>query len=281
MKSPPRPGPGHRLIFEDKNENDDDQHPMQIDLFNWLMVFLRAGAFLLVLPFFSMTNFPVTMRVALSALVALLLAPILPPFPLGQLPFPALFGVMIQETCVGLLLGFFTRLVFFAVDLAGSVIASELGLNMGAILDPMSGMSSQVPGTILFFLAAVVLLTLDLHHWILAGFERTYLVLPIGGAHLNASLFDILLRETSNVFVVAIEIAAPVLAVSFVVTVVFGIMSRAVPQMNVFVLSFSFRIVGGLIVFGFTLQLAAQHVINYLNRLPDDLLILAQVLGGK
>jgi len=49
----------------------------------------------------------------------------------------------------------------------------------------------------------------------------------------------------------------------------------------VFVLSFSFRIVGGLIVFGFTLQLAAQHVINYLNRLPDDLLNLAQLIGAK
>jgi len=132
----------------------------------------------------------------------------------------------------------------------------------------------------LFFLAAVVMLTLDLHHWVLVGFERTYSVLPVGGAHLNGELFDVLLAQTSNIFVVAIEIAAPTLAVSFIVTVVFGVLSRAVPQMNVFILSFSFRIVGGLIVFGFTLQLAAQHVINYLNRLPDDLLNLAQLLGA-
>jgi flagellar biosynthetic protein FliR len=205
----------------------------------------------------------------------------LPPFPMGSLPFFSLFGVMFQEVGVGLLLGFFARMVFFAVDLGGNIIASELGLNMGAIMDPMSGSSSQVPGTILFFLAAVVMLTLDLHHWVLVGFERTYSVLPIGGAHLNRELFGILLAQTGNIFVVALEIAAPVLAVSFVVTVVFGVLSRAVPQMNVFVLSFSFRIVGGLIVFGFTLQLAAQHVINYLNRLPDDLLNLAQLLGAK
>lgn len=254
---------------------------MEIDLYNWLMVFLRVGAFLLALPFFSATNFPPTMRVALSALTALLLAPMLPPFPLGNLPFLSLFGVMIQEVCVGLLLGFFARMVFYAVDLAGNVIAGELGLNIGAIVDPMTGLSSQVPGTILFFLAALVMLTLNLHHWVLVGFERSYLVLPIGGAHLHPELFSIFLNQTSRLFVVAVEISAPVLAVSFVVMVVFGVLSRAVPQMNVFILSFSFRIVGGLIVFGFTLQLAAQHVINYLNRLPNDLLTLAQLLGAK
>jgi flagellar biosynthesis protein FliR len=61
---------------------------------------------------------------------------------------------------------------------------------------------------------------------------------------------------------------------------VFAVLSRAVPQMNVFILSFSFRILGGLAVFGFTLQLTAQYVLNYLHRLPDDLLNLAQLLGG-
>jgi flagellar biosynthetic protein FliR len=254
---------------------------MEVDLYNWLMVFLRVGAFLLALPFFSMVNFPVTLRVALSALIALLLAPMLPPFPLGNLPLTSLFGVMVQEIGIGFLLGFFTQMIFIAVNLAGSIVANELGLNMGAIMDPSSGQSSPVPSTILFFMATVVMLTLDLHHWILLGFERTYTVLPIGGAHLNAQLFDMFLSGIANIFVVAIEIAAPVLAVSFVVTVVFGVMSRAVPQMNVFVMSFSFRIVAGLIVFGFTLQLAAQHVINYLDQLPDDLLNVAQLLGAK
>jgi len=253
---------------------------MEYDAYNWLMIFLRAGAFLLVLPFFSMANFPATMRVALAALIALLLTPMLPPFPLNHLTFFGLFGVMIQETCVGLLLGFVSRMVFYAADLAGNFIATELGLNMASLFDPLSQQNSQVPGTVLFFLAAVVMLTLDLHHWVLVGFERTYLVLPMGGAHLSAALFSDVVGFTAGIFVVALQIAAPVLAVSFVVTLVFSVLSRAVPQMNVFILSFPFRIIGGLVVFGFTLQLTAQHVINYLNRLPDDLLNLAQLLGG-
>ena len=253
---------------------------MELNYYNWLLVFLRISAFLLVLPFFSMTNFPATMRVAVGALAALLLAPLLPPFALDRLDWITLFGVMIREVCVGLLLGFVSRMIFYAVDLAGSVIATEMGLNMAATFDPLNGQNSQMPGTILFFLAAVVMLTLNLHHWMLLGFEQTYTVLPMGGAHLNGALFETFVRLTSNIFVVALQISAPVIAVSFVVTIVFGILSRAVPQMNVFAESFGFRIVGGLVVFGFTLQLAAQHVSNYLNRLPDDLLAVAQMLGG-
>ena len=254
---------------------------MALDYYNWLLVFLRISAFMLVMPFFSIANFPVTMRVATGALAALLLAPLLPPFALDRLDFITLLGVMIREVVVGLLLGFVSRMVFYAVDIAGSVIASEMGLNMASTLDPLSGGSSQIPGTIMFYLAALVMLTLNLHHWMLLGFEQTYTVLPIGAAHLNATLFESIVRQTSGVFKVALEISAPVIAVSFVITMVFGILSRAVPQMNVFAESFSFRIVGGLIVFGFTLDLAAQHVSNYLNRLPDDLLAVAQMLGGK
>jgi flagellar biosynthetic protein FliR len=253
---------------------------LQLDYYNWLLVFLRLSAFLLVLPFFSATNFPVTMRVSLGALAAMLLAPNLPAFNMAHLSTFALFGIMIQETAIGLLLGFIARMIFYAVDLAGNIISTEMGLQMAQIMDPLSGSSSQVPATILFYLASIVMLTLDLHHWMLIGFERTYTVLPMGGAQLSTALFENVVKSTDRIFIVALQISAPIMAVSFVVTVVFAVLSRAVPQMNVFAESFSFRIVGGLIVFGFTLQLTAQHVVNYLNRLPDDLLRVAQLLGG-
>ncbi len=252
---------------------------MELDFYTFALVFLRMGAFLYVLPFFSATNFPHTLRVALGVLTALLIAPLLPPLALGKLSMFGLVGLMAQETSIGLLLGFVARMVFYAADLAGNIIATEIGLNMGTIMNPLSQSSSPIPGTILFFLAAVVMLTLDLHHWILAGFQQTYLVLPVGGAHLNEALFTAVMTHTSRIFVVGLQIAAPVLAVSFVVTLVFAVLSRAVPQMNVFILSFSFRIVGGLSVFGFTLHLTAQHVMNYLRRLPEDMMGLAQLIG--
>jgi len=254
---------------------------MEFDYANTLLVFLRVTPFLLVLPFFSAVNFPPTMRIAIGALMGVLLAPLLPAYHLEKLQLFPLLGVMIQEISIGLLLGFVARMIFYAVDLAGNIVASEMGLNMAAMFNPLTNQSEQAPGLILFFLATIVMLTLDLHHWVLMGFARTYMVLPIGQAHINGALFEALVKHTGTIFVVALQISAPVIAVSFVITLVFAVMSRAVPQMNVFAESLGFRVAGGLVVFGFTMQLTAQHVSNYLNRLPDDLLRIAQLMGGS
>jgi len=254
---------------------------MPLDLSNWMLVFMRVSAFLLVLPFFSAVNFPVTMRVALSAITALLITPLLPHFELGRLGMFSLLGVMVQEVSVGLALGFVARVIFYAVDLAGNIVSTEMGLNLAATMNPTTQQNVQAPGMILFLLASVVMLTLDLHHWILMGFERTYSVLPMGSAHLNAALFETIVSQTGRIFMVALQISAPLIATSFVVTMIFAVLSRAVPQMNVFAESFGFRIAAGLMVFGFTLQLTAIHVMNHLRRLPDDLLAIAQMIGGR
>jgi len=155
-----------------------------------------------------------------------------------------------------------------------------MGLNMGSLLDPASRQSEQVPGLVLSLLAIVTMLSLNLHHGLLLGFARSFDVLPLGGGHLSTPLFEIMVQRTSQIFVLALQISAPVMAVTFCITVFFSVMSRAVPQMNVLAESFGIRIAGGLIVFGFTLQITAQYIANYLQRLPDDLLGLAQLLGG-
>jgi flagellar biosynthesis protein FliR len=253
---------------------------MNFDVHHWLLVFLRVGAFLAVLPFFSAVNFPMPVRAALAALTAALIVPLLPPAPIAHLGLAPLVLVLVREIAAGLLLGFIARMIFYAADLAGSIIATEMGLNMAPMFNPLSQTQTQAPGTILFLLASVVMLTLDLHHWILVGFQRTYAWLPIGGAHLSSSLFTCVIRHTSQVFFVTVQITAPLIAMSFIITVVFAVIARAVPQMNVFVESYTFRIVGGLLVFGLTLQLMAQHVMNYLRRLPEDLARLAQILGA-
>ncbi len=254
---------------------------MDFDFYNWFLVFIRTGAFLLALPFFSAVNIPRPMRIALAACLALLIAPQLPPLPVQQLGLFSLIGLIVRETCIGLLLGFVGRLIFFATEMAATIIATELGLNMGMLMDPSSRQSQPVTGVILYLLTTMVMLTLNLHHGILLGFARTFDVLPLGGGQLNHSLFEAVIGRTAQIFVVALQIAAPIMAVSFVITVFFAVMSRAVPQMNVFGESFGFKIAAGLVVFGFTLQLTAQYVANYLGRVPEDLMSFGHLIGGR
>jgi len=248
-------------------------------LATWIMVFLRASGMLAVFPIFSSPVVPRRLRVVLGAAMAFLLAPALPIT--VELPetLSGMVGVMGMEVGVGLLLGFVCRLVFFAVEVAGGLIGMEIGLTLPSGMDPNTGSQSSAPGAVLYFLAIVLWLGLDLHHWVLAAFHRTYDLLPVGGAHLAEGALHLVLGRCSGLFVVAVQITAPILAVSFIISLVFSVLGRAVPQMNVFSESFALRILAGLSVFGLTCQVMAQHVVNYLHRLPSDMLTVARLLA--
>ena len=251
---------------------------MEFELQNWMFAFVRAGAFLVVLPVFSAASVPVVLRVLLAAMLAFLVGPSLGAVP----PLPGFFssvGRLVAEALIGLTLAFTTRLVFGAFEVAGQLITSELGLNMSSVLNPISTAPTQAPGMMLFLLASVLMFALDLHHSLIVGFVKSYSVLPVGGAHLKEVVLEHMLKQTANMFVVAIQMSAPIMAVSFVVTLVFSVLGRAVPQMNVFSESFALRITAGLVVFALTLPLIAEHMSNALRRMPEDVLKVAYWLG--
>ena len=251
------------------------------DLATWMMVFLRASAMMSIFPVFSTANIPVQLRIALSALLAWLIVPGLPPVSLAS---GSLFGLVMQmllEITTGLLLGFVGRMLFYTLDAAGAIISAEIGLTLPSVMNPMGETSATAPGIILNYLAALLWLSLDFHHWLLVGWQQSYSVLPIGAAHLHSALLGDLIARSSQLLVVAVLMTAPIIAVSFVINLVFSVLGRAVPQMNVFSESFAVRIIVGLSVFGLSLQLMAQHMLNYLRRLPDDILRVAQLLSGS
>jgi len=249
------------------------------DPVTWLLVFARVSGMLAIFPLFSAAQVPVQVRVMLGAAVAWLVTVSLPPFPAAGLSLFSLIGLLAMEAGVGLLLGFVGRMLFYALDAAGNVMATEMGLMLSAEFNPFSQARTDTPALILNLLAITVFMALDLHHWLLLGLQRTYDFVPMGGARIGPAVMEELIRRTTGVFLVAVQIAAPLIAVSFLIGLVFTVLGRAVPQMNVFAESFAFRAFAGLTVFGLTLNLMAQHITNYLQRLPEDVLQVAQALG--
>lgn len=249
------------------------------DLTNYILVFTRAGALLVAFPLFSATNIPVQLRIALAALCAFLIAPLLPPMNVDHLTLWGLVRLMFVEISVGLLLGFVCRLVFFALEFAGGIATNEMGLSLATVFNPSSGSAMGAPSMVLYWLAIMILLSCNLHHWMIAAFKNSYVWVPAGAAHLSQPLLYDIIQRTNQLFRIGVQIAAPLIAVSFVITIVFSTLSRAVPQMNVFSDSFSVRTLAGMAVFGLTCNLMAQNIQNYLQRIPSDLQRVAQLLG--
>jgi flagellar biosynthetic protein FliR len=247
----------------------------------WMLVFTRVSAMLAIFPIFSASYVPTRLRIAFGALLALFTTATLPPLTTVSLTLGGLITLLAIEACVGLLLGFVGRLLFYALEMGGTLMSTEMGLMLAADFNPFSEARTAAPATILNFLAITLFMSLNLHHSFLVGFQRTYTLLPIGGAGLSEMLFSDIVARSGGIFLIAVQISAPIIAVSFVISLVFSVLGRAVPQMNVFTESFAFRTLAGLIVFGLTLNLMAQHITNYLNRLPEDMLRVAQILGAR
>jgi flagellar biosynthetic protein FliR len=156
-----------------------------------------------------------------------------------------------------------------------------MGLMLSSVFNPASGSTMAPPSILLYWLTVVLLLTLDLHHWLIFAFQSSYAFVPIGGAHLSSELLKEITTLSANIFRIGVLIAAPILCVSFVITLMFATLGRAVPQMNVFNDSFSVRTLAGLAAFGLTCNLMAQYIANFLNRMPEDMLRVSKLLGGS
>jgi flagellar biosynthetic protein FliR len=235
---------------------------------------------LVALPVFSAQIFPARLRVGLAAVLAFLIAPSLPETHTESLSLWSLIHLLFMEVSVGALLGFVCRLIFFALDIAGGIVSTDIGLTLPSEFSQFTGASSMAPAVLLYWMGVMLLFSLDMHHWLLVSLQRTYALLPVGGAQLHSALFNDVISRTSHLFLVAVLMAAPMIATSFLLNLIMAVLGRAVPQMNVFTESFAFRALAGLTVFGLTLNLMAQHILNYLRRLPEDVLHVAQLLGA-
>lgn len=252
----------------------------QFDIVSWGVVFIRASALLVILPIFSATNTPVRLRVAFAAFLAIFVSQLIPAVPPGVTKDVfGIVGIFAKEVGVGLVLGFSSRMVFYTLDLVGSLITAEMGLGAMSSPSPLSPQPQSTPGTLLNYLAAVMWVALDLPRWLIVGFARTYDVVPAGGIRMSKELAFDMVERTGQTFLVGLQMTAPILAVSFVISFVFSVLARAVPQMNVFSESFTVRVLGTLAVFGMTIQLMGQHISNYLNRLPEDFHRVAMLMG--
>ncbi len=213
----------------------------------FLLVLLRVGAVLIVAPIFGHHNYLSQAKVGLAFMIALVIFPLIsahhPLIPTGLFPYAAM---MIREVMLGLVLGYAVLLLFIGIQFAGQLAGLQMGLDIVDVIDPHSSGSISIMGQYLNILAILILLMIDGHHLVLQGLARSFEVIPLGGVVLKEAVMLKLIALTSEVFVIAIKISAPVILALFLVSVALGVLARTVPQMNILVVGFPIQLAAGL-----------------------------------
>lgn len=223
------------------------------------------------MPVFSGQTIPIQIRVALAAMLALAASNVVPA---PQLPTEVvgLIIVAARELVIGLIMGLVSRFVFFALELAGQVMATEIGLMMSAQVDPITRNNTSPVGLMLFYGASLLFLITGCHHYVIAAFVRSFEVTPIGQLAFTNDITTNFIRTSGNIFLVAIQMSAPLMAGNFIVTLTFAILGKASPSINVFSESFAVRVLVGLTIFGMVLGLTAQLVLSWMRQSPEQML---------
>jgi flagellar biosynthesis protein FliR len=215
----------------------------------FLLIFARISAVLVSAPVFSYSVIPVQVKISIAVFFALALFPLLKDqLPKMNLDFLSFTIAVLIEVSVGLLIGFATSLIFYGMQLAGELIGFDIGLNVASAFDPEIG-SSAVTGQMMYYLAMLIFLVLNGHHFIIDSIKISYESIPISGLVMNENFYKKLIEISASMFVVAVKIAAPVIVAMFLTNVALGILSRIVPQMNIFMVGFPLKIGLGLFVF--------------------------------
>ena len=242
----------------------------------WVLVFLRTGAFFLGIPLFAGKLIPVKIRTAFGLLLSILINPLVPANLEIANHFAGAILLSLNEICIGLLLAMTVRMIFFAVELAGHLISYEIGLMASSSVSPLLGSTDATITTLLYYFSLLIFFVAGIHYDILKAFTLSFDILPIGNYFLSASPMVEFAREISNVFVIGTLIAAPFIALNFMINISFAVLGKAVPKMNVFMTSFSIRILSGLVLLVSSILLITSYILDGSKRSVSIMLDIIQ-----
>jgi flagellar biosynthetic protein FliR len=217
-----------------------------------LFIGVRVGGLILFAPFFGGQTLPAAVKVALTVALTALLYPVYRPAVRGS-DVLAWVGIVAGELIVGLLLGMAVQFVLEAAQMAGHLIGVQAGYSLVTLLDPQTQADTPVIGTFNQLIATLIFLQLNIHHWLLRGLAATFSYLPSGSVLSNLKAGGDLLRAAGGIWLVGVQMAAPVVVATLLVDVSLGFLAKAAPQMPVLFVGLSIKTMLSLLILGITM----------------------------
>jgi flagellar biosynthesis protein FliR len=215
---------------------------------------LRVAGALTFMPFLGSPAIPTRVKTILVILVTAVLYPhvslALPPFTITGFTTIALSEVML-----GLLMGLCLQFVLEAVQIAGAVSGFQLAFSLVNVIDPQTNVDTPVLANLQQLVVLLLLLQMNVHHWILLGIQKSFERVPPGSLSFNPSHVQSLFHAAGGMWVAGVQLAAPLLLATVVLDVTVGFISKAAPQFPALTLSIPMKSLLGYAVLGLSIGL--------------------------
>lgn len=215
----------------------------------FLLVFARIGTMVMLLPGLGERSVPTRMRLAIALALAVVILPLhRSAYAIDLRSIEPVLAMLGTELLIGAMLGLTARLTLSALQVTGSIVAQQLGLGFITAIDPSQGQQGALFGNFLTLLAVALVFAGDLHHLAIAALGDSYALFRPGDSPFSGDIANLFTKLVAGAFRIGVQLSAPFLVFGLLFNVGLGVLSRLMPQMQVFFVAMPLSIIGGLLM---------------------------------
>jgi flagellar biosynthetic protein FliR len=240
----------------------------------FMLVFARIGAMVMLLPGLGETNIPVRIKLAIALLLTLVILPLhRAAYHIDMGSLKPLLVLMVHEIVIGIVLGATARVTLAALQVAGSVIAQQLGLGFATSVDPTTqGQQGVLIGNFLTILGVTLLFATDSHHLVIAALNDSYAIFSPGETMASGDVAALATRAFAAAFKIGMQLSAPFLVFGLVFNIGLGVLARLMPQMQVYFVGVPLSILAGFLIFALVITAMMGTFLDYFIGVMHDLI---------
>jgi flagellar biosynthesis protein FliR len=239
----------------------------------FLLAFARIGTMVMLMPGLGELTLSPRVRLTIALVLTAVMLPLhRPQYQLDLSGFWPVLALLGQEMAIGAVLGMVARLTISALQVAGTVMANQMGLGFVTAVDPTQGQQGILLGNFLGVLGVTLIFATDLHHLVIAAIHDSYLLFRPGEVPVVGDVASLVTSTVTAAFRIGVQLAAPFLAFGLLFNLGLGVLSRLMPQMPVYFVGMPAAIMVGFLIL-FLVIGAAMSV--FLGHVEGVLLTLA------
>src|ERR1700674_1817679 len=243
----------------------------------FMLVFARIGAMVMLLPGLGEANIPVRIKLAIALVLTLVILPLhRAAYQIDLQSLAPLLVLMVHEIVIGIVLGATARVTLAALQVAGSVIAQQMGLGFATSVDPTTqGQQGVLIGNFLTLLGLTLLFATDSHYLVIAALNESYAVFSPGEMLPSGDVAALATRAFAAAFRIGMQLSAPFLVFGLVFNIGLGVLARLMPQMQVYFVGVPLAILAGFLIFAFVISAMMGTFLDYFTGIMHDLMPLS------